>query len=29
MVMTTEDIYVEAFDGQLYSGWNTSVHVFV
>ena len=26
---TADDIYVEAFDGQLYSGWNTSVHVFV
>ncbi len=26
---TSDDIYVEAFDGQLYSGWTTSVHVFV
>jgi hypothetical protein len=26
---SADDIYVEAFDGQLYSGWNTSVHVFV
>jgi hypothetical protein len=26
---TADDIYVEAFDGQLYSGWNSSVHVFV
>ena len=26
---TSDDIYVEAFDGQTYSGWNTSVHIFV
>jgi Ca2+-binding RTX toxin-like protein len=26
---TTDQIYVEAFDGQLYSGWNSSVNVNV
>ena len=24
---TFDDIYVQAFDGQLYSGWNSTVHV--
>ena len=26
---TADDIYVEAFDGQVYSGWNAGVHIFV
>ena len=26
---TADDIYVQAFDGHTYSGWNTSVHLFV
>jgi hypothetical protein len=27
--VTFDDIDVQAFDGQLYSGWTTSAHLFV
>lgn len=26
---TADDMYVEAFDGRVYSGWNTCVHLYV
>jgi hypothetical protein len=26
---TSDDIYVEAYDGHQYSGWNSQVHIFV